>query len=346
MSLVAENCLEKLQEKLRIKPEILEILSSKRAILAFSHGSDSTALFYTLLSLGVKFSVAFVNYKTRENSDIEMISARNLCEKFDVKFHCLISPLNFKNSGNFEKKAREIRWNFFAELCQNFGYNAVLTAHQLNDKFEWFLMQLSKGSGLANLLSPQLIEKRENFVILRPLLDTPKAEILKFLTANKIEFFKDISNENLAFKRNFIRAYFSDKFIDLFGKNLAKSFEFLELDKELLMPKFLYENGEFFVLKKCETAINAVDKACKILGVILNQNQRKEIVKTRNCVISGTICICENENFIFISPYKKQPKMEKSFKEKCRILKIPPLLRGYIYEKQEILEIFTQIKKA
>lgn len=333
-----ENCL--LKSSLKIEPEILEILRFGRSILAFSHGSDSTALFYTLLDLNLKFDVAFVNYKTRENSDLEMVCARELCKKNNLKFHCLISPLKFNLNGNFENEARKIRWSFFEKLCVQNGYNVVITAHQLNDKFEWFLMQLSKGSGLVNLLSPEMVEKRENFTVLRPLLNTGKDEILNFLRINNLKFFNDISNQNLKFKRNFIRAEFSDKFVSKYAENLAKSFTFLQKDKEILLGEFEFSNNEFFIIKNLPNAMNLIDKACKISGILLSQNQRKEIEKRQNCVVSGKICICKIKTQIFISPYKKQEKMDKKFKELCRVKKIPTLIRGYIYENRLLARFF------
>ena len=41
-------------KNLEIDTEILDFLRERKNLLAFSHGSDSTALFYTLLNLGVK----------------------------------------------------------------------------------------------------------------------------------------------------------------------------------------------------------------------------------------------------------------------------------------------------
>ncbi|MBO7369853.1 MAG: tRNA lysidine(34) synthetase TilS [Campylobacter sp.] len=316
--------------------EILDFLSDRKNLLAFSHGSDSTALFYTLLNLGVKFDCAFVNYKTRENSDLEEICAKDLCDKFGVNLFVKTAPLNLENSGDFENTARKIRYDFFDEICAKFGHDTLITAHQLNDKFEWFLMQLGRGAGLANLLGFEKIENRTHYAIVRPFYDISKTQILDFLSENKIKFFNDISNKNTKFARNAVRAEFSDKFVEKYALNLAKSFEFLSLDKANLLGEFIYQKDKFFVLENSQKSLNLIDKACKILGIVLSQNQRKEIQKT-DCVLSGKICVCKNEKFYFVAPFHKA-KMDKKFKEKCRILKIPPLVRPYIYAHQEILK--------
>ncbi|MDA3043496.1 MULTISPECIES: tRNA lysidine(34) synthetase TilS [unclassified Campylobacter] len=320
---------------LNIDIEILDFLRGRKNLLAFSHGSDSTALFYTLLNLGVKFDCAFVNYKTRKQSNEEEASAKKLCEKFGVNLFIKTASLDLQNSSNFENQARKIRYEFFDEIAVKFGFNTLITAHQLNDKFEWFLMQLGRGAGLANLLGFEKIENRTNFTLVRPFYDISKTQILEFLSENKIKFFNDISNENTKFARNAVRAEFSDKFVEKYALNLAKSFEFLSLDKANLMGEFIYQKDKFFVLENSQKSLNLIDKACKILGVVLSQNQRKEIQKT-DCVISGKICVCKNEKFYFVAPFEKT-KMDKKFKEKCRILKIPPLIRPYIFARSEIL---------
>ena len=220
---------------LNIDTEILDFLRGRKNLLAFSHGSDSTALFYTLLNLGVKFDCAFVNYKTRKNSDLEEISAKELCDKFGVNLFVKTAPLDLQNGSNFENQARKIRYDFFDEICAKFGYENLITAHQLNDKFEWFLMQLSKGAGLVNLLGFQAIEKRQNYAIARPFYNVSKTQILEFLSENKIKFFNDSSNENTKFKRNAVRQEFSDRFVAKYAKQIAKSFEFLSQDRANLL---------------------------------------------------------------------------------------------------------------
>lgn len=313
---------------LNIDTEILDFLRDRKNLLAFSHGSDSTALFYTLLNLGVKFDCAFVNYKTRENSDLEEISAKELCDKFGVKIYIKTAPLNLENSGDFENTARKIRYDFFDEICAKFGYENLITAHQLNDKFEWFLMQLGRGAGLANLLGFEKIENRTNFTLVRPFYNVSKTQILKFLSENKIKFFNDISNENTKFKRNFIRSEFSDKFVARYESGIKKSMQFLGDDKKAILGEFVYSDDEFFIIKKDKFALNLIDKACKILGIVLSQKTRQECEKS-DCVVSHKIAVASNEKYYFIAPYIKT-KMDKKFKEKCRKNKIPPLIRGYL----------------
>ncbi|QKF64142.1 tRNA lysidine(34) synthetase TilS [Campylobacter corcagiensis] len=310
-------------------------LKNAKNLLAFSHGVDSTALFYLLEKNALKFDLAFVNYNTRKESSIEETSARNLAFKFNKQIY--VKQVKFSlDSSNFEKIAREIRYEFFYEICSKFGYTNLITAHQLNDKFEWFLMRLSKGSGLANLISMDAVEQKNSYTIVRPLINTSRNELLDFLNSNNIKYFIDSSNLDTNFERNFIRVNFSDEFVAKFSSGLKKSFEFLAKDREILLNGEIYSDSEFFIIKNNPNAINLVDKALKTLGVVMSQKQRLQAMK--DSVISGKVAIGYTDDRVFIAPYKT-PVMDKKFKEKCRIKKIPPLIRGYIYTRKDLLEI-------
>lgn len=321
--------------------ELIIFLQGKKILLAFSHGSDSTALFYLLHEAKVKFECAFVNYKTRLSSDTEENATKELCKKFGINLYIKTAPLNLQNSSNFENTARKIRYDFFNELILNYNFDVLMTAHQLNDAFEWFLMQFSKGSGLVNLLGFNKIskyiakfdDKKQEILICKPLINTTKNEILKYLQENKIKYFNDDSNNNLKFKRNFIRAKFSDEFISNFPVGVKKTMEFLQADKEIILGDFVHEDDEIFVINKDKSALNLIDKACKKLGVMISQKTRKECLD-HDCVISHKIAVVSNEKYFFITPYIKT-KMDKKFKEKCRILKIPPLIRGFLWLHEE-----------
>ncbi|KAB0582974.1 tRNA lysidine(34) synthetase TilS [Campylobacter sputorum subsp. sputorum] len=309
----------------------IDILKNEKNLLAFSHGSDSTALFYILENASINFDLAFVNYKTRKQSDEEENSARELADKFNKKIFIKVVKLDLQSSSNFEKHARDIRWNFFEELALKFGYKNIITAHQLNDKFEWFLMQFSKGAGLNELLGMQKIDKKEHFNIIRPLLDVSKQEILNFLKDNNIHFFHDSSNDNVKFKRNFIRSKFSDEFIKLYANGLKKSFCILQNDAKNLKSELVFRKYDLFIIKNDECFLRGIDKCLKKLGYVISENQRKNI--TQSCVIGGKFAICKNEKYIFICPFLSV-KMDKKFKEICRVLRVPSKIRPYLFAKE------------
>ena len=72
-----------------ISQNMLDRLSLGANLLAFSHGIDSTALFYILHETGVKFDLVIVDHNVREQSKFEVESAKELASKFGkkIKFH-------------------------------------------------------------------------------------------------------------------------------------------------------------------------------------------------------------------------------------------------------------------
>lgn len=332
-----------------INLEFLSELKGKKLLLAFSHGSDSTALFHLLLCTGVEFDCALFNYKSRASSDDEEKSAKELCKRFDKRFFSKSSKLE---NGNFESEARALRYDFFKGLCAEYGYEGLLLAHQLNDYFEWFLMRFSKGAGLVNLLGfdeSLMLENGKSIKIYRPLKNTPKDEILAFLHQNNIKYFNDESNKDERFERNFIRANFSDKFISHFSSGVARSFEALSVDKKVLLGDFVLESGELFVLKNDEKAINLADKALKKLGVLLSKESRAVVVAAikneGQIVLSHKIALCANDSFVFIAPLKTAV-LTKEFKEECRLLKIPSKLRAFLFLNKKIFASLKEFLKS
>ncbi|KAA6224864.1 MULTISPECIES: tRNA lysidine(34) synthetase TilS [unclassified Campylobacter] len=307
---------------MKIELKYLRLLRGKKNLLAFSYGGDSRALFECLLRQNISFDLALINYKTRKQSDLEEKKAKELASKFNKQIFTKTAP-KFKN--NFESKAREFRYAFFKELCEKKGYENVLLAHQLNDNFEWFLMQFSKGAGFLELSPMQDIVKKDNFLLIRPFLNFSKNEILAFLKQNNIFYFEDESNENEKFKRNYIRKHFSNEFINNFERGVKKSFEYINKDLSLLNTEIL----EFKGILYCAINESVIARAVKRFGIVMSAKQRKESKK--DCVISAKLGICYAFNKAFIFNFENALKMPKSFKEECRINKIPKLLRPYLF---------------
>ena len=321
-----------------ISQNVLDRLSSGANLLAFSHGIDSTALFYILQEAGVKFDLAIVDHNAREQSKFEVESAKELASKFDKKIY--IKSVNLGKS-NFEKNAREARYEFFGEICQKFGYENLILAHQFDDKFEWFLMQLGKGAGLKELFSMSELEKRERFWLVRPLLNLRKKELQNYLDERGLRYFIDETNLEGKLKRSFVRLNFSEPFLDEYFSGVKKSFEFLEADRQNLLPEITKMSDEIFVVKNDNNVVRGVDMAAKELNVLLSKAQKDELsanlAKQTSVVLSGKIAVGYAVSNLLITPFCKAV-MPKIFKEKARILKLPAINRGYLFAKDIQIE--------
>ena len=308
----------------------INLLKTSKNLLAFSGGGDSTALFFLLLEQDIPFDIAHVNYQTREQSNAEEAYAKKLADTYNKQLFTFTCKLE---NANFEHSARKERYTFFESIIQEYDYNTLLSAHHLNDKLEWFLMQLSRGAGLVELLGMQEREEREHYTMVRPLLHVKKTTLQTYLENRKITYFTDESNASLKYFRNRFRHHYANPLIENYADGIANSFSYMEEDAKRLLPHQATRIKDLFLLPKDEDDlinIRHIDKIVKLLGILLSKAQRDEILKTKSCVVGGKIAVCFEEKTILIAPYLKQA-MEKKFKERCRQAHIPSKIRPYLF---------------
>ena len=305
-------------------------IQTTKNLLAFSAGIDSSALFFLLVEQNIPFDMAIVNYNQRAESKDEVIYATNLAHKYNKK--CFVNEFP-KNKKFSEKSARDYRYEFFDEIIKKQNYQALITAHQLNDKCEWFLMQFTKGAGLNELIGMEKVSYKDNYTILKPLLDYSKQSLKQYLLDNKHKFFEDKTNYDEKYKRNYFRHNFSDKLIENFEQGILNSFKYLEIDNNSLFNNISKEQfSELNIYSfsgDLNIAIRIIDKDLKKRGIIISNATREEIISNKEVVVSHKIAIAIDNNKIYIAPYITK-SLDKKFKEKCRVNKIPKNIRAYI----------------
>lgn len=321
------------------------LITTTKNLLAFSSGVDSSALFFLLLEQNIPFDICIVNYHQREQSELEVAYAQEIAQKYHKK--CFV--VDYRLDKFSEKIARDFRYQAFEKIIIEQNYKALITAHQLNDKFEWFLMQLSKGAGITELIGLKEVEKRDHFLLYRPLLDISKNELLEYLNGNNLQYFIDETNKDIKYKRNFFRKEFSDTFIKLYKDGLTKSFQYLQKDIESLMIDFdRFEFEELLILKfntfDENIIIRAIDKELKKRGILISQKTRDEILTQKSLVVSHKIALEITKDSVWIAPLRES-KMDKKFKERCRIAKIPKYIRPYLYQSSNPNEMLHLIEK-
>lgn len=178
---------------------------SSKIVVGVSGGPDSSCLLDVLAILSKKYDfqihIAHVNYGLRgEDSDNDEIFVRDLANKHGFEISVLKSK-KAKQKGNLENSLRDLRYDFFEKLRSELNYDLIAVAHNQDDQAETVLMRIIRGSGLSGLSAMKAKSGR----IVRPLLQTSKAEILAYLKENKLKFRTDKSNKNTKFTRNSIR---------------------------------------------------------------------------------------------------------------------------------------------
>lgn len=311
-------------------------IKESKNLLAFSAGVDSSALFFLLLKQNIPFDIAIVNYNVRVQSKDEVNYAKELALKYNKQIY--IKDIKLESTSNFEKMARDIRYKFFEEVIDENSYETLITAHQLNDKLEWFLMQLTKGAGLVELIGFNEFEQKENYKVYKPLLEITKEELESFLKQENIKYFIDNSNFDEKYKRNYFRHNFSDKLLNEYTNGIKKSFKYLQDDINSLnieiTPIKIFDELEIYKNQNDNNLnIRIIDNSLKKRGFLLSLGQREEILKQKEITISHKINISIKEDLIWICP-NVSSIMDKKFKETCRINKIPKNIRNYIYYRK------------
>jgi len=314
-------------------------LTSSKNLLAFSAGVDSSALFFLLIENQIPFDIALVNYALREESQAEEAYALSLAEEYNVAVYIAKAP---QWNNNFEANARAFRYKFFHSLIDEHHYTNLLTAHQLNDQLEWFLMRLSKGAGVSELigLEPSTLRYTPSgnpFYLTRPLLASTKEELLSYLKSHNHHYFIDKSNSQKKYERNRFRANWSDGLIAEYAEGIARSFEYLREEKHLLAEgiETTVRIKELRVLHLASSRLRSkgADQALKELGYLLSSKQREEIAHKKSIVIGGKWAVVYQNSRLYIAPFTTTP-MPKMFKELCRVSAMPIKIRSYCYENE------------
>ena len=181
---------------------MLNLDKNKKYLLACSFGPDSMYLFTMLLNEGYKFAVAHVNYHFRKESDDEEKSLREYCYKNNIGLYIYDNKAAIVS--NLEEEAREIRYRFFKNVYDRDGFDALLVAHHKDDHLETYLLQKQrKNLPLFYGISPETTIN--GMVVIRPLLDLYKEEIVKYVKDNNIPYSLDTTNLENIYLRNRIR---------------------------------------------------------------------------------------------------------------------------------------------
>ena len=193
-----------------------------RISVAISGGADSVALLLTLHaanaatrdSLGIGLTATHINHHLRgEESNADQQFVEDLCIGLDIPIHLHQADVPARiaqaradgDPETIEEAARNARYEFFNTLLASGHADSILTAHTLDDQAETVLMKLLRGSWTEGLSAIHPIVALQKGKILRPLLNTRRADIETFLKSVNQPWREDSTNTDTSFTRNKIR---------------------------------------------------------------------------------------------------------------------------------------------
>jgi len=181
-----------------------------RVAVALSGGADSVALLFALRELAgaERFQVAgaaHMNHQLRgADADADAQFCRDLAEDLGMPIEIEridVGQLAREMGASIEHAAHVARYAFFERAAARLGATAVAVAHTKDDQAETFLLRLLRGAGPRGLSG---MHPRAGLVV-RPFLETPRADVRHFLRERQIAFREDSSNADLGIPRNRIR---------------------------------------------------------------------------------------------------------------------------------------------
>jgi tRNA(Ile)-lysidine synthase len=201
------------------------------SIVAVSGGPDSVYLVYHCRSAGLPLLLAHFDHQARgkesegDRKFVERLS-RSLGLSLEVApspkmgvLPCRSSVDGKRPSPGFERKAREARYAFFREMQKKHGAIKILVGHTADDQVETVLMRVLEGAGITGLKG---IPRETDNGIERPILDTWRDDILRYLKKQGISYRTDRSNQDTRFERNWIRHVLIPLLVKRYGKSLKK----------------------------------------------------------------------------------------------------------------------------
>ena len=187
----------------------------QEVLLAVSGGRDSVAMLHLMQRSGLPFAVAHCNFHLRgADADRDQTFVSRLAEEAGAVFHTVdfdTRAYAAAHRQSIEEAARELRYNWFASLCQTHGYSALATAHHRDDATETFFLNLFRGTGISGLHG--IRPRSEVFfgtppvaiTLVRPMLCFSRSDIDGYVSDNNLPFVEDYTNQELDARRNRIR---------------------------------------------------------------------------------------------------------------------------------------------
>lgn len=195
-------------------------------VIGCSGGPDSMALLHILEKIKIKKNIkiicSHINHNTgRDGQKKEQNFVEKYCKRKGIIFETM-TITNYSDD-NFENEARSKRYEYFDLLMKKYNAKYLFTAHHGDDLIETILMRIVRGSSLKGYSGIKKESKRNDYYILRPLLEVTKDEIIKYNKENNIKYYVDSTNLEDVHTRNRYRKYILPK-LKQEDKNVHKKF--------------------------------------------------------------------------------------------------------------------------
>ena len=192
--------------------------------VAYSGGMDSHILLLiakqsieelrsspVFLDRTLSLSAIHINHQLNENSNQWQKHCEQVCADLQIPLLCEAVTISMEPGVSLEEQARVQRYQVFEKHLT--ASDLLLMAHHQDDQMETMLMRLLKGAGptgLAGIPKQRAISGSGDGpvngpLLLRPLLDVSRKQLLELATLNGLKWIEDPSNRSTKHDRNYLR---------------------------------------------------------------------------------------------------------------------------------------------
>lgn len=175
-------------------------MQKQKFILAISGGVDSVVLLHKLATKknpDITYVVAHFDHGIRSDSAEDATFVAKLAASYGYEFELGAGNLGANAS---EALAREKRYVFLREVKDKHNAEKIVTAHHEDDVLETMVLNLIRGTGPRGLMP--MIKPSD---ILRPFLNTSKADLIEYAKQHGLSWREDSTNLDESYQRNYVR---------------------------------------------------------------------------------------------------------------------------------------------
>jgi tRNA(Ile)-lysidine synthase len=189
----------------------LDTWMNSTLVVGVSGGPDSVALLHALWAIASRNAslvVAHIDHGLRgTESDRDREFVRCLAHRWNLPCEVVrLADQTGVPSHASEERMRKARHRHLRAIAETHRASWIVTGHHADDVVETLLHRLLRGSGPRGLSSIAPVRAiTPTLSLAHPLLSANRAEILKYLTSNGLEYRTDLSNNSDSYTRNRIR---------------------------------------------------------------------------------------------------------------------------------------------
>ncbi len=248
------------------------VIQGEPLVVAVSGGADSVCLLYILAGLrqelDIDLHIAHLNHQLRgKESDADARYVAGLAKILGIPATIAsrdVKAYQKQHRLSLEEAAREVRYDFLAEVAKEVGTSKVAVGHTADDHIETMLMHLIRGSGIKGLrgLSPliKLNISGGSLIVIRPLLTLSREETVAYCRAYKLNPHLDTSNLSTEPLRNKVRLRLLPELrkynpqinqaLTRLSCTAADDLDFIEKEAARLKDDIIKKEGNSIVIKK------------------------------------------------------------------------------------------------